>query len=468
MRQQKVKDVCDVLQVAKPVCLMLLNKFNWDVHKVIVAFSEDPEGMLSSIGYSEEKLSSKSESKQTGDKPKEIECSICFEDKEEYTILDGCGHKFCNDCWADNFTVSINEGKTFQITCMTTNCPELVPDEVVKTLVPADVWEKYVRFLSKDFIEGSKGVRWCPAPGCNAVIAEPSVEGDNMVGECTCGLIFCWYCKKMAHTPITCKEYSFWEEENPELGQALLNAWLYSHTKPCPTCGNYIEKNEGCFHMTCRCGYQFCWGCRKKWGTTNCNSGACNTYAGTQLTNKPIHHKDEGTWNDTDEKKFAFLEKVKEFFQAEELQKARDIPVKELINEIMKKDGLFSPKIINEARSAIAQCRRIQKCLAIKQYFTTDPAQVADITNLQASLGRLIEGLALKVEVEFLTKKKYDMKLMTAIQQTTNSVKALVHTCLNSDYHAEIPPEGEEKKEEEKKEEKKEEQTEKEKGKKSK
>ena len=31
--------------------------------------------------------------------------------------------------------------------------------------------------------------------------------------------------------------------------------------KHCPSCANYIEKNNGCNHMTCYCGFQFCWVC---------------------------------------------------------------------------------------------------------------------------------------------------------------------------------------------------------------
>jgi len=431
LRQQKVKDVCDVLQVEKTVSLMLLNKFNWDVQKLLVAYAEDPEQTCQLAGVTPSK--NKEKNSEPVDRPTEIECSVCFEDREEYSTLEGCGHQFCNDCWEDSFYVQISEGKTFQIHCMRQGCQELVPDEMVQKLVKPPVWEKYVKFLSKQFIESSKGVRWCPAPGCSKVISEPVVEGDNLVGECACGVIFCWYCKKMAHTPITCKEYSFWEEENPELGQALLNAWLYQNTKPCPKCGNHIEKNDGCFHMTCRCHYQFCWGCRKQWGTSGCNSGQCVTYSNTKLQDKPTHHREEGVYGDEDERKFAFLEKVKEYFQAEEYQKARDVPVKDLLEEIALKDGLFSPKVINNARFTIAKCRRIMKCMAIKQYFARSDDSLKEIITQQERLGFLIEGLVQKVEKDFLEEKKYDMKMMTVIQQMTNSVSQMLHNCLLSE-----------------------------------
>lgn len=36
--------------------------------------------------------------------------------------------------------------------------------------------------------------------------------------------------------------------------------------KRCPQCHMYIEKNEGCMHMTCcKCRHEFCWECMSSW-----------------------------------------------------------------------------------------------------------------------------------------------------------------------------------------------------------
>jgi hypothetical protein len=44
----------------------------------------------------------------------------------------------------------------------------------------------------------------------------------------------------------------------------------------CPKCSCCIEKNGGCNLMTCKCGHQFCWICKNKWGTTLCGPSMCN------------------------------------------------------------------------------------------------------------------------------------------------------------------------------------------------
>lgn len=37
------------------------------------------------------------------------------------------------------------------------------------------------------------------------------------------------------------------------------------HYRQCQKCKVIIEKNQGCNHMTCRCGYQFCYVCGDRW-----------------------------------------------------------------------------------------------------------------------------------------------------------------------------------------------------------
>lgn len=60
-----------------------------------------------------------------------------------------------------------------------------------------------------------------------------------------------------AHPGQTCKEYerSHWWEFRKNKRAAGKGA------KECPGCGIVVMKSEGCNHMTCRCGFEFCYVC---------------------------------------------------------------------------------------------------------------------------------------------------------------------------------------------------------------
>lgn len=41
--------------------------------------------------------------------------------------------------------------------------------------------------------------------------------------------------------------------------------------KMCPKCKFYVERTEGCNHMTCKCGNHFCYKCGKNFSNHNYN-----------------------------------------------------------------------------------------------------------------------------------------------------------------------------------------------------
>jgi len=48
--------------------------------------------------------------------------------------------------------------------------------------------------------------------------------------------------------------------DNEEIDDLTLQ-WLNDQTTPCPGCGSRVEKSDGCDHMTCLCGCEFCFEC---------------------------------------------------------------------------------------------------------------------------------------------------------------------------------------------------------------
>jgi hypothetical protein len=51
--------------------------------------------------------------------------------------------------------------------------------------------------------------------------------------------------------------------------------WIKQHGQVCPGCQTGIERSEGCFHMSCKCGTHFCYECGEQifypfYGTHKC------------------------------------------------------------------------------------------------------------------------------------------------------------------------------------------------------
>ena len=60
-----------------------------------------------------------------------------------------------------------------------------------------------------------------------------------------CGFAFCFKCKEMWHSNMTCEENEQWKIDKGNLGpEELFIKWRNKHSKPCPNCKVNIEKNS--------------------------------------------------------------------------------------------------------------------------------------------------------------------------------------------------------------------------------
>jgi ariadne-1 len=129
-------------------------------------------------------------------------------------------------------------------------------------------------------VDSHADLKWCPSPGCERAVNKFHREGKTLVGTCACGLKFCVHCMEEAHLTISCKVLKDWNMylsgnlEGANLPQTKAAAdimtlqWIAENTKDCPKCGTTVEKNQGCFQMTCRtCHSQWCWRCLEDWST---------------------------------------------------------------------------------------------------------------------------------------------------------------------------------------------------------
>uniref|UniRef100_A0A8C9TD97 Ankyrin repeat and IBR domain-containing protein 1 n=1 Tax=Scleropages formosus TaxID=113540 RepID=A0A8C9TD97_SCLFO len=236
-------------------------------------------------------------------------CGICmctisvFEEPVDMA----CGHEFCRACWEGFLNVKIQEGDAHNIFCPAFDCFQLVPVEVIESVVSREMDKRYLQFDIKAFVENNPSIRWCPRAGCERAVRlsrqDPGNSSSELLNQpllqapavdCGKGHLFCWECLGEAHEPCTCQTWKQWlqkvSEMHPEklagVSAAYEDAanllWLRTNSKPCPICKSPIQKNEGCNHMQCaKCKYDFCWICLEEWKKHSSSTGGyyrCTRY----------------------------------------------------------------------------------------------------------------------------------------------------------------------------------------------
>lgn len=265
-QEKEVSDIADLLSVPTSTSATLLRHFHWKRERFLTRYLENPQQVCQTVGVayvpsSGAKLRSLSSSNGKNAAP--TSCSICGDD--ELTSANSsalaCNHMFCNECWENHLSIKINEGEP-EIHCPHHKCNIHVPDFFIKKLVPAATFEKYLRFVTKNFVRENDKVRWCPTPGCsNAITFDPTnSSSDSAVVQCVCGYQFCFKCHHEAHAPATCDQMKLWDKESEVFN------WRAINCRECPKCNVSVEKNGGCNHMTCQhCKYEWCWVCLHQW-----------------------------------------------------------------------------------------------------------------------------------------------------------------------------------------------------------
>ena len=198
-------------------------------------------------------------------------CLICLEeyqfaDNDNYYLDCGCiVHGTCFDDYIEN---AINEGKV-PIKCPYCNkedVNELYIKDSLNKNNKINLVEKFEKFNMNYFImQHPEDISCCPTPGCNyAFIYE---EGDAYFECPLCKKEYCLKCKSDWHNDKTCKEYQEYRrmgilgKNEKQLDELFFNFARGSKFKQCPYCKNWVEKNEGCNHIACRCGNHFCYFC---------------------------------------------------------------------------------------------------------------------------------------------------------------------------------------------------------------
>merc|ERR1711879_390206 len=93
----------------------------------------------------------------------------------------------------------------------------------------------------------------CPSPGCSYHLWDQDLE--NLVSDDA-------FQRHLEHRNADYLERLKTDlKEDPEFF-----AWVKSNSKPCPECHIIVSRSQGCNHMRCLCGCEFCYvsGCMYK------------------------------------------------------------------------------------------------------------------------------------------------------------------------------------------------------------
>lgn len=208
-------------------------------------------------------------------------CEICYDNisSPAYGFQLGCRHLYCRDCYCGHMRAKISDGPScISMICPASKCSQWIPYQAIKALLsvehPSDV-VRYEQFLVNNFVQKTQFFRYCPGKNCGRVAIGSGVSKIH----CYCGLDFCFHCGEEAHEPCSCEQLRQWNAKGIDDNANLI--WILANTQRCPNpmCGNAIEKNEGCNHMTCsQCRYEFCWICMGDWKNHSGSGYNCNKY----------------------------------------------------------------------------------------------------------------------------------------------------------------------------------------------
>lgn len=198
-------------------------------------------------------------------------CDICLEPlySKDYAPVSDCPHFYHREC-LHLFVKGEVYAKKAQIKCPDVKCSQiLTPQDIEEFLDGKDLERYHNNQLDFYIASRSKDISYCPTLGCNYPFEHSGVSDF----ECPkCYNHYCLDCRVEYHEGQTCLEFKR-DRVNNTFGKAdeqFLQFVKGQNFKQCSNCKHWIERKEGCPHMTCRCGYQFCYRCGGRWGKCPC------------------------------------------------------------------------------------------------------------------------------------------------------------------------------------------------------
>ncbi|CBX95778.1 hypothetical protein LEMA_P029300.1 [Plenodomus lingam JN3] len=189
-------------------------------------------------------------------------CSSCLDSHPEHDTLelpckgddDVKPHAYCRECLEGFFESSVTDPSHFPPRC----CSKMISLSSCAPFLSASLIARFV--ARKEELE-TPNRTYCSNAECSAWIRPAQILAG--VATCDqCAQQTCALCKSKAHIGHLCPE-------DQDVKELMIIA-QHKRWQTCPNCKEMVELEQGCFHIACRCLYEFCYLCTAKWKRCDC------------------------------------------------------------------------------------------------------------------------------------------------------------------------------------------------------
>ncbi|OTB05545.1 hypothetical protein M426DRAFT_21859 [Hypoxylon sp. CI-4A] len=195
-------------------------------------------------------------------------CVVCSDEKRvsempnRLRITASCEHdsSMCKECVASWITSSMDTVTWDRLKCP--ECPQLLKYDNVRAFATKEIFERYDTLAVKALLSGIPEFMWCLNPHCDSGQIYPT--GCERAKCYACKHYICVRHNVPWHKGETCDEYERRTRRQRRSDMAS-EKHVKEITKACPGCNRNVHKYEGCDHVTCICGHEWCWLCFGKY-----------------------------------------------------------------------------------------------------------------------------------------------------------------------------------------------------------
>ncbi|CAL5012811.1 unnamed protein product [Urochloa decumbens] len=193
-------------------------------------------------------------------------CSICMEPmapSEAHRGGAACAHAFCRACLSDHVRAKVEAGPGAGavVRCPEPSCAGALDPDLCRAALSSGVFERWCAALCEALFPAARRT-YCPFPDCSEVMVAD--DGGDCVTQSECQVCRRLFCARYRvapwHAGVTCDEYQrLAEGDRGRDDMMLLEMAKGNEWKRCPSCQFIVEKVDGCAHIRCRCGFEFCY-----------------------------------------------------------------------------------------------------------------------------------------------------------------------------------------------------------------